>query len=90
MVKKLPQFNSDEELEAFMEGDLSEYLSPEVLTKPFFTFTPTLEDLPKTENVHIRFSKPLLESVKERASTQGMSYQKYIRRVLEASLTQPA
>jgi predicted DNA binding CopG/RHH family protein len=90
MVKTLPPINSDEELEAFMEGDLSEYLDG-LKSYPFkFTFAPTLEDLPKTENVHIRFSKPLLESVKERASTQGMSYQKYIRRVLEASLTHPA
>jgi predicted DNA binding CopG/RHH family protein len=80
MVKKL---------QAFIEGDLSDYLSPEMLIPPFFTFTPALEDLPKTENVHIRFSKPLLESVKKRASTQGVSYQKYIRRVVEASLATP-
>jgi len=88
MVKKLPDITSDEELAAFMEGDLSEYLTPEALRPMQFTFTPSLEDLPKTENVHVRFSKQLLQAVKAKAASKGVSYQKYIRRVIETSLAE--
>ena len=86
MVKKLPKIKSDDELATFMEGDLSEYLNPEGFQPIQFTFVPSLEDLPKTENVHVRFSKHLLAGVKKKAAKSGMSYQKYIRRVVETSL----
>jgi predicted DNA binding CopG/RHH family protein len=88
MVKKLPDIKSDEELAEFMEGDLSAYLNPEKFRPIQFSFTPSLEDLPKTENVHVRFSKQLLQAVKQKAASKGISYQKYIRRVIENSLAE--
>ena len=86
MSKKLPKIKSDEELEKFMEGDLSAYVNLKKSQPVQFVFTPSLEDLPKTENVHVRFSKPLLKAVKAKAARSGVSYQKYIRRVVETSL----
>jgi len=86
MVKKLPSIKSDKELATFMEGDLSEYLDPKKFYPVQLAFTPSLEDFPKTENVHVRFSKPLLQAVKKKALSQGISYQKYIRRIIESSL----
>jgi predicted DNA binding CopG/RHH family protein len=86
MSKKLPRIKSDEDLAKFMEKDLSAYLNPQKFQHVKFVFTPSLEDLPKTENVHVRFSKPLLKAVKAKAASNGVSYQKYIRRVVETSL----
>ena len=86
MSEKLPDIKSDDELEEFMEGDLSELLDAQKFQPVKFVFMPSLEDLPKTENVHVRFSKQLLKAVKDKAASKGMSYQKYIRRVIETSL----
>lgn len=88
MSKKLPSIKTDNELAEFMEGDLSEYINPKKNKPVKFTFIPSLEDLPKTENVHVRFSKQLLKAVKEKAESNGVSYQKYIRRVIEMSLSE--
>ncbi len=88
MNKQLPNIKTDDELADFMEGDLTEYLQPEKFYPTQFTFTASLEDLPKTENVHVRFSKQLLEAVKAKAASKGISYQKYIRRILETSLAE--
>ena len=88
MGKKLPSFDTDEEAIAFLEReDLSDYIDAKKLVRVRVNFDqPRFEELPKTQNVHIRVSKPLLDEVKKKASLQGINYQKYIRRVLEASL----
>ena len=86
--KPLPKITSDEGLEKFMEGDLSDYLDPKNFKRIKFVFPSSMEDLPKTENVHVRFSKQLLKAVKAKAAKTGMNYQKYIRRVIEASLAE--
>ncbi len=81
MKKKLPKFKNDEEIEQFLEKDLSEYIHPENLKKVTFEF------LPKTERITLRVPPELLTSVKKKAQKQGMSYHKYIRQVMEESLT---
>ena len=88
MSKKLPTFKTDEEAIAFLEqDDLSDYIDRKNLVRAKVNFDqPRFEELPKTENLHIRFSKPLLDAVKSKAAAQGIPYQKYIRRVVEASL----
>ena len=88
MSKKLPVFKTDEEAEAFLEqDDLSEYITPENFTPAQINFSAArYEELPKTENVHMRFSKALLDAVKDKAKEQGVNYQKYIRRAVEISL----
>ncbi len=81
MSRKIPGFKSDEEAEAFLEqGDLSDYIGAENFARATFEF------LPKDTKINLRVPRPLLEAVKQQARHEGMSYQKYIRRVLEQSV----
>lgn len=82
MTKKVPKFRTDEEAEAFLDQDLTDYLDLANFERVKFEF------LPKTERVNLRFSAPLLEAVRAKAKRAGMSYQKYIRQVVEESLSQ--
>jgi len=80
MNKPLPKMNTDQELEDFLDQDLTEYLVPE-------NFTPTtFEFATKDKSITLRISSALLAAVKEASQAQGMSYQRYIRQVLEESL----
>ena len=80
MKKKVPKFKTDQEAEQFLEQDLTDYLDLK-------QFTPvTFELLPKTRQVNLRFSEPLLNAVRQRAAQEGISYQKFIRRAVEGSL----
>lgn len=82
MTKKVPRFKTDEETEAFLEQDLTDYLDLSKFERASFEF------LPKTERVNLRFSAPLLAAVRAKAKQAGISYQKYIRQVVEESLGQ--
>ena len=55
------EFRTDEELEAFLEQDLSDYITPENFKPARFEF------LPKTRQVNLRFSEALLDAVRQRA-----------------------
>ena len=80
MKKKVPRFKTDQEAEQFLDKDLTDYLNLE-------DFTPvTFELLPKTRQINLRFSAPLLAAVKEQAKQEGISYQKFVRRAVEDSL----
>ena len=80
MKKKVPRFKTDQEAEQFLTRDLTDYLNLK-------NFTPvTFELLPKTKQVNLRFSEPLLNAVRKRAEQEGISYQKFIRRAVEGSL----
>ena len=80
MKKKVPRFKSDQEAEQFLDRDMTDYLNLK-------NFTPvTFELLPKTKQVNLRFSEPLLNAVRQRAEQEGISYQKFIRRAVEGSL----
>ncbi len=79
MKRKVPRLRTDEEAEAFLERDLSDL--------DFSQFKPVrFEFQPKTARVNMRLSKPLLESVKKNAAKQGISYQRFIRQVLERAV----
>lgn len=80
MNRKIPEFETDEELEAFLEKDLSDYVTAENFKPARFEF------LPKTRQVNLRFSEALLEAVRRRAREEGISYQRYIRRAVERAL----
>jgi predicted DNA binding CopG/RHH family protein len=80
MAKRLPIFKSDEEAEAFLEGDLTDYISAETLA-PF-----PFELRPKEKSVNLRISEGLLDAVRERAKQQGIPYQRFIRRALERAV----
>jgi predicted DNA binding CopG/RHH family protein len=79
MKRKVPKLKSNAAAERFLEQDLSDL--------DFSQFKPVrFEFQPKTERVNMRLSKPLLESVKQRAAKQGISYQRFIRQVLERAM----
>lgn len=80
MKKKVPKFKTDKEAEQFLEQDLTDYINPKKAQQVTFEF------LPKTEKVNLRLPPELLSEVRKKASREGISYQKYIRRAVEKSL----
>ncbi len=79
MKRKIPKFKTDAAAEKFLEGDLSDL--------DFSQFKPArFEFQPKSERVNMRLSKPLLDSVKKSAAKHGISYQRFIRQVLERAV----
>jgi predicted DNA binding CopG/RHH family protein len=78
--KNIPTLKSDEEAEAFLDQDLTDYLDLDNFTVVRF------ELLPKTKKVNLRVPEALLEAVRQQAKQEGISYQKYIRRAVEKSL----
>jgi predicted DNA binding CopG/RHH family protein len=83
MKKRLPEIQSDQDAEALLKQDLSGYLSADNFTRVSFEF------LPKTKKVNMRFPESLLAAVQKKAQQEGISYQKYIRRAVEKSLSAP-
>lgn len=81
MMKKIPKLKSDKEAEKFLEQDLTDFIDLKNLNQVSFEF------LPKTKKVNLRFPEQLLDAVREKAKHEGMSYQKYIRKAVEESLT---
>ena len=82
MTKKLPKFASDSDAEALLEQDLSEYLTKDNL------FVVNFEFLPKDQKVSLRLSGKFMTAIKDAASKQGISYQKYIRMAVERAIRQ--
>ena len=78
-MKKFPKLKTDEEAEAFLEQDLSDY--------DFSEFKPVkFEFMPKTERVNMRFPTELLNAIRAKAAAQGMPYQRFIRAALEEAV----
>jgi predicted DNA binding CopG/RHH family protein len=79
MRRKVPKLRTDAAAERFLKGDLSDL--------EFSQFKPVrFEFQPKTERINMRLSKPLLDTVKKTAARQGVSYQRFIRQVLERAV----
>ena len=80
MKKTLPDLLTDEEAEDFVaNADLSEY--------DFSGFKSVhFEIAPKDARVNMRLPTSLIAAVKAKAGVEGIPYQRYIRRALEASL----
>ena len=78
MKKPLPTLTSDAAAEGFLtESDLTRF--------DLSAFRPhSFEFAPKSKQVNMRFPEALLDAVKAKASAQGMTYQRFIRQVLEA------
>ena len=77
MPKPLPQLTSDAAAERFVdEADLTQF--------DLSAFKPhSFEFAPKSKQVKLRFPAALLDAVKAKAAAQGMTYQRFIRQVLE-------
>lgn len=79
MKRKVPHFKTDEEMEAFLEQDLSDL--------DFSQFKPAnFEFAPKTERITMRLPSNLLSAVKVSAATKKIPYQRYIRQLIENGL----
>jgi predicted DNA binding CopG/RHH family protein len=80
MRKKFPVLKTDEEAEAFLEQDLTDYLhSGNFKPMPF-------EFLPKEKSINLRISETLLKEVQTQAKREGIPYQRYIRQALERAI----
>ena len=76
---KVPVMKTDEELEAFLDQDLSDL--------DFSQFKPAnFEFAAKDARVNMRLPESLVSAIKGEAAVEGIPYQRYIRRVLEQSL----
>jgi len=75
-MKRVPEFKTDEEAEAFLEQDLSDL--------DFSQFKPMrFEIVKKNVALNMRLPAPLLEAVKLKASSKGVPYARYVRMLLE-------
>ncbi len=80
MSKRLPKFATDKEAEAFLEGDLSDYITLE-------NFRPVqAEAARKDKSINLRISQRLLDAVRKEADAQGMPYQRFIRQAIVRAL----
>ena len=78
-MKRVPEFKTDAEAEAFLEQDLSGL--------DFAQFTPVrFEMAPKGAALNIRIPAVLLDAVRAKAKAKGIPYARYVRMVLEADL----
>ena len=83
MKKKVPHFKSDEEAEAFLDQDITDYLHAGNFKPMHF------EIRPKEKSINLRLSEGLLDAVRENAKREGVPYQRFIRHVLERAVTAP-
>ncbi len=79
-MKKIPQLNTDEEAERFLEeADLSEY--------DLTGSTPMrFEFEPKGAQLNMRLPQSLLQAIKAAAQARGIPYTRYIREMLEQAM----
>jgi predicted DNA binding CopG/RHH family protein len=79
-LKPLPELNSDEDAERFVEeGDLAEY--------DLSGFSPVrFEFEKKAARINMRLPESLLAAVKSRARARGIPYQRFIREAVEKAL----
>jgi predicted DNA binding CopG/RHH family protein len=82
MRKKFPVLKTDEEAEAFLQQDLSDYLHSGNFKPMRFEFQP------KNKSVNLRMPESLLKAVQTHAKREGIPYQRYIRQALEKAITQ--
>lgn len=79
MPKQIPEFKTDEELEAFINGDLSD-LDFSKLRPVHFEFAR------KTAQVNMRLPEALLDEVKARAGARNIPYTRFIREAIEQAI----
>ncbi len=79
MPRQVPRFETDEELEAFIEQDLSDL--------DFSQFKPVhFEFAKKTAQINMRLPEALLDRVKLVAEGRGIPYTRFIRDAIEQAI----
>lgn len=80
MKKNIPEMKTDKEAEAFLDQDLSNL--------DFSQFKPAgFEFEKKSAQLNMRVPQPLLDAIKATANARGIPYTRFIRQVLEQSIT---
>ncbi len=80
-VGRIPTLDSDAQAEEFIaNADLTQYDLSEFRPVRF-------EFEKKTARINMRLPQSLLDAIKKRARERGMPYQRYIREVLEHTVT---
>jgi predicted DNA binding CopG/RHH family protein len=79
-LRKVPHFNTDEEVEAFLEQDLSD-LDFSQFKRVHFEFAK------KTAQVNMRLPEALLDAVKKRSELRGIPYTRFIREAIEQAIS---
>ena len=78
-MKRVPEFKTDAEAEAFLEQDLSGI--------DFKQFKPMRFEVAKKEAaLNMRLPAVLMDAVRAKAKAQGIPYARYVRMVLEADV----
>ena len=78
-MKRVPEFKTDAEAEAFLEQDLSGI--------DFKQFKPMRFEVAKKEAaLNMRLPAVLMDAVRAKAKAKGIPYSRYVRMVLEADL----
>ncbi|MET3899366.1 putative DNA binding CopG/RHH family protein [Devosia sp. UYZn731] len=77
--RKVPEFKTDDEAEAFLEQDLSDLDFSQFKPSPF-------EFKPKAAQLNMRLPSSLLEALKGKAQEKGIPYTRYIRQLLEQDI----
>ena len=78
-MKRVPEFKTDAEAEAFLEQDLSGV--------DFKQFKPMrFEVAQKEAALNMRLPAVLMDAVRAKAKAKGIPYARYVRMVLEADL----
>jgi predicted DNA binding CopG/RHH family protein len=82
MKRSVPRVTTDEQVEAFLEQDLSDL--------DYSQFKPMkFEFENRAARLNMRLPATLMEAVKSRAKARGVPYTRFIREILEAALTKP-
>ena len=80
MKKNVPDMKTDKAAEAFLDQDLSNL--------DFSQFKPAgFEFEKKSAQLNMRVPQPLLDAIKASANARGIPYTRFIRQVLEQSIT---
>jgi predicted DNA binding CopG/RHH family protein len=80
MIRKVPEFATDEEAEAFLNQDLS--------SLDFSQFKPVRFELrEKDARVNMRLPQGLLDTLKAKAKLENIPYQRLMRDLIEQGLT---
>lgn len=79
MPRKVPRMKTDEEVEAFLEQDLSDLDFSQF--KPF-----SFEFENKTARVNMRMPQSQIDAVKAEAKKRGIPYQRFMRELVQRGL----
>lgn len=86
MKKPLPRFNSDQQVETFLEGNDLEDFDLTAGAMPRDEWFRRYERFAKDSSIHLRLPGGLLDAVRAQAATESIPTQRLIREYIERGL----